>query len=109
MISKNLYNLLIYWVVLLKLIYLGIAILDKISIHSDWSDETKSFYSKLNQDSLTVTDFFMYIVIIIIFLPSNKAVDIVIKREEQIILFSLGIIGLIHTNWENFRAFFKKV
>mgnify|MGYP001205948939 CR=1 FL=1 len=109
MISKKLYNYLIYWVVLLKLIYLGIAILDKISINSDWSDKTKTFLNKLNQDSLTVTDFFMYIIIIIIFFPGNKAVDIVIQREEQIILFSLGIIGLIHTNWENFRAFFKKV
>lgn len=109
MISKHLYNLLIYCVVLLKLIYIGIAILDKISIYSDWSDETKSFYSKLNKDSLTVTDFFMYIVIIIIFFPSNKPVDIIIKREEQIIIFSLGLLGLIHTNWENFRAFFKNI
>jgi len=109
MISKKLYNYLIYWVVLLKLIYLGIAILDKISIYSDWSDKTKTFFNNLSQYSLTVTDFFMYIVIIIIFLPSNKPVDIVIQREEQIMLFSLAIIGLIHTNWDNFRDFFKNI
>ena len=61
---------------------------------------------KIRDQFLTVSEVFMYIVLIIVFSPHRKSVDIKLSREEQIIAFAIGILGLLHTNWNTFKKLF---
>ena len=45
----------------------------------------------------------------ILFSPHKKSIDIRVSREEQIIIFTLGILGLIHTNWNYFEKFLIEI
>ena len=110
MIKNKLYNVLIYVIIILKVIYLLLTLLNHIAGYSDWDTKTKDFINTMTDNCLIVSDFFMYMVLIILFSPlRKKPVDIVINKHEQLIIWTLGILGLIHTNWNSFESFFKEL
>lgn len=108
--KDKLYQSLIFLIIILKVFYFAVTLCSKIMNYTNIDDKYKNFFEKLSENSLTVTDFFMYLVLVILFSPlRHKHVDIVIKKEEQMLIWTLGILGLIHMNWLHFEAFFNNI
>lgn len=105
--QKHLYHLLIFIVILFKLGFLLSTFAFKyFKVYDILDKETMETMEKLRDQFLTVSEVFMYIVLIIVFSPHRKSVDIKLSREEQIIAFAIGILGLLHTNWNTFKKLF---
>tara|TARA_B100000282_G_scaffold292800_1_gene267094 strand:+ start:6975 stop:7346 length:372 start_codon:yes stop_codon:yes gene_type:complete len=105
--QKHLYHLLIFIVIVFKLGFLLSTFAFKYFKMYDILDkETMETMEKIRDQFLTVSEVFMYIVLIIVFSPHRKSVDIKLSREEQIIAFAIGILGLLHTNWNTFKKLF---
>lgn len=107
MFTTQLYNGIIMLVLILKIIYFLISILYRICELLKIDSKKLKFLKLFRDNSLIVSEFFMYIMIIILFFPTQKPKDIRIGREEQIIIFMLGILGVIHTNLSTFVSFIK--
>ena len=108
--KDKLYQSLIFLIIILKVFYFAVTLLSKIINYTDIDDQYKNFFEKFSENTLTVTDFFMYLVLVILFSPfRHNNVDIIIKKEEQIIIWTLGILGLLHMNWKHFEAFFNNI
>ena len=60
----------------------------------------------LNEQTLNLAELLMNIVLILIFYPRRKSSDIKINKHEQIIIFLVGILGIIHTKWNDILALF---
>ncbi len=105
--QKHLYHLLIFIVIVFKLGFLLSTFAFKyFKIYDILDKETMETMEKIRDQFLTVSEVFMYIVLIIVFSPHRKSVDIKLSREEQIIAFAIGILGLLHTNWNTFKKLF---
>ena len=105
--QKHLYHLLIFIVIVFKLGFLLSTFAFKyFKIYDILDKETMEIMEKIRDQFLTVSEVFMYIVLIIVFSPHRKSVDIKLSREEQIIAFAIGILGLLHTNWNTFKKLF---
>jgi hypothetical protein len=99
---KTLYNIYVATIVFLKicLLILDIFIYYNRYIAIDYVIDTTNLeiYSK---QLLTITEAFMFFLLIIIFNPlrktPNKNNAVIIVGHEREILFTLGIIGLLHT------------
>ena len=107
MISKKIYNIILYTAVFCKIFYLFLAILSRVAERNNWESTENLFH--LKEYALTITDVFIYLILIILFSPHKKSIDIRVSREEQIIIFTLGILGLIHTNWNYFEKFLIEI
>lgn len=93
----TIYNGYILFVVIMKLLYLCIALMTRLSI---WMHVDKKIIDELKimrDDFLVIDEVFMYIVLIIVFYPFQHPRNIQITKEEQIIIFTIGVLGLIHT------------
>lgn len=103
-----LYDILIAIVVLLKVCFLVIILLSVLSHVRNW-DSKIEFIETLKDEALTVSEVFMYLVLVVVFFPGRRVVDIKIRREEQLIGFGLGILGILHTQWSAFKGFFVDI
>jgi hypothetical protein len=92
--------------VFLKIIYFSTAISYRICEVFKIDEKKITYLKTLRDNTLIVSEFFMYIIIVVLFFPRQKPKDIHIGREEQLIIFMLGLLGLIHTNWDTFKKFF---
>ena len=89
--QKHLYHLLIFIVIVFKLGFLLSTFAFKyFKIYDILDKETMETMEKIRDQFLTVSEVFMYIVLIIVFSPHRKSVDIKLSREEQIIAFAIG-------------------
>lgn len=105
--QKHFYHLLIFIVIVFKLGFLLSTFIFKyFKVYDVLDKETLETMEKLKDQFLTVSEVFMYIVLIIVFSPHRKNIDIKLSREEQIIAFAIGILGLLHTNWNTFKKLF---
>lgn len=105
--QKHLYHLLIFIVIVFKLGFLLSTFAFKYFKVNDILDkETMETMEQIREQFLTVSEVFMYIVLIIVFSPHRKSVDIKLSREEQIIAFAIGILGLLNTHWDTFKKLF---
>ncbi len=100
-----LYDTLIMIVLIMKLTYVFIAMIDAYA-QTRWDKKSRETIRALKEDSLATSEVFMYLVLVIIFFPKKSAEDIRVGREEQLIFFILGLLGIIHTNWHHFSDFF---
>ena len=107
--KEHLYDTLIAIVIILKCCFLVIAILSRLSHRLGWDDRTVKFLETLREESLTVSEVFMYLVLIVVFFPRRRVSDIKIGKEEQVIAFVLGILGILHTQWNLFEGFFLDI
>ena len=107
--KQHLYDTLIAIVIIFKLCYIIIAILSRLSDRLGWDDKTVNFLETLREESLTVSEVFMYLILIIVFFPKRRVGVIKIGKEEQIIAFTLGILGILHTQWDLFEGFFLNI
>lgn len=99
--------MLIFIVIVFKLGFLLSTFAFKYFKVNDILDKkTFETMEKLREQFLTVSEVFMYIVLIIVFSPHRKSVDIKLSREEQIIAFAIGILGILNTNWDTFKKLF---
>ena len=48
----------------------------------------------------------MNIVLVLIFYPRRKSADIRVNKHEQVIIFLVGLLGIIHTKWEEIAGLF---
>ena len=60
----------------------------------------------LNEQTLNLAELLMNIVLVLIFYPRRKSSDIKVNKHEQIIIFLVGILGIIHTKWEEIAGLF---
>ena len=105
--QKQLYHFLIFIVIIFKLGFLISTLAFKyFKLNNLVNKETMETMQKIKDQFLTVSEVFMYLVLIIVFSPHRKSVDIKLSREEQIIAFVIGILGLLHTNWNTFKKLF---
>ena len=105
----HLYDTLIAIVIILKACFLVIAILSRISRALKWDSKTSDFLETLSEESLTVSEVFMYLVLVVVFFPRRRVSDIKIGKEEQLIAFVLGVLGILHTQWSMFEGFFLDI
>ena len=107
--KKHLYDTLIAIVIILKVCFLIIAILSGLGYLFKWNSKTTEFIDTLKEEALTVSEVFMYSVLVIVFYPRRRVKDIKIGKEEQVIAFVLGILGILHTKWNMFKGFFLDI
>lgn len=85
-----------------------ISILSRLSHRPRWDDKTLKFLETLRKESLTVSEVFMYLVLIVVFYPRRRVSDIKIGKE-QMIAFILGVLGILHTQLNLFEGFFLDI
>lgn len=107
--KEHLYNTLIAIVIIVKVIFILISIMSRLSHRLGWDSRTVKMLDKMSEESLTVSEVFMYLVLIVVFFPGKRVSDIKIGREEQVIAFVLGVLGIIHTQWHLFEGFFLDI
>ena len=107
--KEHLYNTLIAILIILKALFLLISIMSRLSHRLGWDSRTVKMLDKMREESLAVSEVFMYLVLIVVFFPRRRVSDIKIGKEEQIIAFVLGILGIIHTQWDLFEGFFLDI
>ena len=104
--TEFMYSVLIAIVLIMKIAYVLITVLHVVAEQRKWPHTKVKFLEKLKEESLAASEVFMYIVLIVIFVPRNKSEDIRVGREEQLIFFILGILGLLHTDWDTVKNFY---
>ena len=107
--KEHLYDTLIAIVIIMKAAFLIIDIFQRISHRLGWDSNTVKMIEKMREEALTVSEVFMYLVLIIVFFPRRRVSDIKIGKEEQLIAFVLGVLGIIHTQWSLFEGFFLDI
>jgi len=107
--KQHLYDTLIAIVIILKASFLVIAILSRLSHILKWDNKTIEFIETLREEALTVSEVFMYLVLVVVFFPRRQVRDIKIGKEEQVIAFVLGILGIFHTQWSMFEGLFLDI
>lgn len=107
--KEHLYNTLIAIVIILKACFLVISLLSRISHRVGWDDRTVKLLEKMREESLAVSEVFMYLVLIVVFFPRRRVSEIKIGKEEQVIAFVLGVLGILHTQWNMFEGFFLDI
>ena len=60
----------------------------------------------LNEQTLNLAELLMNIVLVLIFYPRRKSSDIRVNKHEQGIIFLVGLLGIIHTKWEEIAGLF---
>ena len=60
----------------------------------------------LNEQTLNLAELLMNIVLVLIFYPRRKSSEIRVNKHEQIIIFLVGLLGIIHTKWEEIAGLF---
>ena len=60
----------------------------------------------LNEQTLNIAELLMNIVLILIFYPRRKSSEIRVNKHEQIIIFLVGVLGIVHTKWEEIAGLF---
>jgi len=90
-------NLLIYVIIVLKIAFIFSSIRLKIYplVHSD--DAAIEIIKKRNTSFLEYAEILIYILILILFIPNKSRV--IIEGHEKILIFTIGILGLLHTDW----------
>ena len=106
MAKEFLYNVLIMIVLIMKISFVIISIVSAYGKRNKWDKAKLDQIDRLKEESLVASEAFMYLVLLIIFSPRQKAQDIRVGKEEQLIFFILGLLGLLHTNWDQFAKFF---
>lgn len=91
-------NLLISIIIVLKIAFIISSIRLKIYplVHSD--DASIEIIKKRNAAFLEYAEILIYILILILFIPNNKS-SVIIEGHEKILIFAIGILGLLHTDW----------
>ena len=94
------YDYFLILVIIAKITFVIIAIRIKyFEITDSKSKESLSEIYKRQE----IVDFFalllIYILLLYTFFPKRKHLDIIIGHHEQIIFFALGIIGILHLDW----------
>lgn len=104
---EQFYNLLIFTVIIFKFgLLLSTIAFKYFKYNKILDDNSLKTMQSLKEQFLTVSEVFMYIVLLIIFSPHRKSIDIKISREEQTIAFAIGLLGIFHTNWDTFKKLF---
>ncbi len=60
----------------------------------------------LNEQTLNLAELLMNIVLVLIFYPRRKSSDIKVNKHEQVIIFLVGLLGIIHTKWDEIAGLF---
>ena len=104
--QRFLYDVLIMIVLIMKITYVIISIISAYGKRNNWQADKLDKIKELKEQSLVASEVFMYLVLLIIFFPRQKAEEIRVGREEQLIFFILGLLGILHTDWKQFKLFF---
>lgn len=97
---NNFYDFFLIIVIIAKITFVIIALRIKyFEATNSKSEESLSEIYKRQE----IVDFFalllIYILLLYTFFPRRKHLDIIIGHHEQIIFFALGIIGILHLDW----------
>ena len=97
---NNFYDFFLILVIIAKITFVIIAVRIKyFEVTNSKSQESLSEIYKRQE----IVDFFalllIYILLLYTFFPRRKHLDIIIGHHEQIIFFALGIIGILHLDW----------
>ena len=98
--GKLLYSTLIAITLLSKALWFFV---DFLYHYKKYTGTDSTMLKQLDAYLMTVAEILMYIIIIITFSPHRKSTEIRLSREEQVIAFAIGVLGLIHTNWRSLR------
>jgi hypothetical protein len=66
--------------------------------HQNKDNKLLTKWSIINEDLLIMTEFCMFLLLCIIFRPGDRT--IVINRNEKLIFFALGILGLTNLKYK---------
>ena len=97
---NNGYDLFLMIVIVAKITFVIISL--RVQYFEHTNSKSKEELSKIHRRQ-EIIDFFalmlIYILLLYTFFPKRKHLDIVIGHHEQIIFFALGIIGILHLDW----------
>jgi len=106
---KHLYSMLIWLVIIMKFLWFIFDIIYHYAKHKKVSKNILSSLKFIDDYMMNAVEMLMYIVLVIIFSPHRKHTEIKLTRDEQIIAFAIGVLGLLHTNWDYIRSYFLNV
>jgi hypothetical protein len=95
MIIETLYESFLYLVVILKFVYFASSFLNRESTIFKMDKNTIAFLAVFKNTMYEVENLLIQFLLLIVF---NPFIDkkITVNREEQILLFVYGVIGLLH-------------
>ena len=97
---NNFYDFFLMVVIIAKITFVIIAV--RIKYFELTDSKSKESLAEIYKRQ-EIVDFFalllIYILLLYTFFPRRKHLDIIIGHHEQIIFFALGIIGILHLDW----------
>lgn len=93
MYKEIVYEIFIFILVILKLVFILTTILYHTAGALKWNPDTITFLEKMKDDLFKVVDVLINILLLILFNPFIK--DIRVNKEEKFLLFIYGILGLL--------------
>lgn len=95
--SSFLYESFLFLIIILKIVYISISFMDIESKQFKWNPNTINLLDKFQTAIYYVEDFFIYILILIIFTPFSSR-KITINVTESHLLFTYAILGFIQNS-----------
>jgi hypothetical protein len=94
---KYVVELLISIIIVLKFFFLFSTLRKELYPIVHANDEYINIINNRNEKILDLTETLIYILIIILFFPNKN--HVYITGHKKLILFSIGVLGLLHTKW----------
>lgn len=86
-----------------KVIYILIDIYIAFEIYQQVPIEEIKILQSIRNNVLSLSEIFIYMLFVIIFNPIRKNVAIHVTRTEQLLFFVLGVLALLHFEWNIFK------
>ena len=100
------YEVLLWLVIIIKMTW---SIVDLFSILARLVGRNQKrikYLETLNEQTLNLAELLMNIVLVLIFYPRRKSYNIKVNKHEQVIIFLVGLLGIIHAKWEEIAGLF---
>lgn len=101
---RPIYNAYLVLIIVCKIFLLALDVLVYYNKTHELSFISSKTLKSVQEKVFAITEALMFFLLVLIFFPlrktPNKNNAIIIVGHEREILFTLGIIGLIHINWK---------
>lgn len=102
----DLYEVLLWIVIGIKVIWSIVDLFYILARLVGRNQKRIKLLETLNEQTLNLAELLMNVVLVLVFYPRRKSSDIRVNKHEQVIIFLVGILGIIHTKWEEIAGLF---
>ena len=106
--NKSFYDVFILIAVIFKILFVIVNLrLEFVEIFDKKSENQLKNINKIAEYVDFISLMLIYLLILYLFLPTNDSNKIIIGRHEQLLIFAVGIIGILNLNWGLIINLFK--